>query len=346
MPRLGRPGGRADAGTAVPVTCGSAPDPQVAAVTGDTERVARVRELTPYVELDRAQWQQLRASMPLELTGPELERLRGLGERTSLAEVAAIFLPLSRLINLQVAARQRLHEVTSTFLGTRAEKAPFVIGIAGSVAVGKSTAARVLRTLLSRWPDHPSVDLVTTDGFLLPSAELERLGLMTRKGFPESYDRRALVRFVADVKAGYPEVKAPVYSHLSYDIVPGEFQTVRKPDILIIEGLNVLQPAPRLAVSDLFDFSIYVDAHTDDLRRWYVERFLALRSTAFADPASYFHRYASLDDEAARARAHQLWTDINEPNLVQNIRPTRARAALVLQKGPDHSIDRVRLRKL
>ncbi|HWE90681.1 MAG TPA: type I pantothenate kinase, partial [Pseudonocardiaceae bacterium] len=252
--------------------------------------MARARELTPYVELDRDQWRALRAATPLALNDAELDRLRGLGEPTSLDEVAAIFVPLSRLINLQVAARQRLHAATTTFLGTRAERVPFVIGVAGSVAVGKSTTARVLRTLLSRWPNHPQVDLVTTDGFLWPQAELERQGLTNRKGFPESYDRRALLRFVADVKAGREEVRAPVYSHLSYDIVPGESQVVRQPDILIIEGLNVLQPAPRLAISDLFDFSIYVDAHLDDIRRWYVERFLALRSTAFANPASYFHR--------------------------------------------------------
>jgi type I pantothenate kinase len=308
--------------------------------------VARARELTPYVELDRDQWRALRAATPLALNDAELDRLRGLGEPTSLDEVAAIFVPLSRLINLQVAARQRLHAATTTFLGTRAERVPFVIGVAGSVAVGKSTTARVLRTLLSRWPNHPQVDLVTTDGFLWPQAELERQGLTNRKGFPESYDRRALLRFVADVKAGREEVRAPVYSHLSYDIVPGESQVVRQPDILIIEGLNVLQPAPRLAISDLFDFSIYVDAHLDDIRRWYVERFLALRSTAFANPASYFHRYADLDDEQARDRAHQIWNEINEPNLLQNIRPTRARAGLVLQKGPDHAIDRLRLRKL
>jgi type I pantothenate kinase len=305
-----------------------------------------VRDLTPYVELDREQWRELRATTPLPLTDEELDRLRGLGEPTSLEEVADIYLPLSRLVNLQVEARQRLHWATTTFLRERAERVPFVIGIAGSVAVGKSTTARVLRTLLSRWPSHPGVDLITTDGFLWPSAELARRDLMNRKGFPESYDRRSLLRFVAEVKAGYPEVHAPVYSHLSYDIVPGVTQTVRKPDILIIEGLNVLQPGPRLTVSDLFDFSIYVDAHIEDIRRWYVERFLTLRGTAFADPASYFHRYADLDDEQAVARADALWREINEPNLVSNILPTRARADLVLQKGSDHSINRVRLRKL
>jgi type I pantothenate kinase len=308
--------------------------------------VARVRDLTPYVELDREHWRELRATTPLPLTDAELDRLRGLGEPTSLDEVADIYLPLSRLINLQVEARQRLRWATTTFLRERAEQVPFVIGIAGSVAVGKSTTARVLRVLLSRWPNHPSVDLVTTDGFLWPGAELQRRDLMNRKGFPESYDRRALVRFVAEVKAGYPEVHAPVYSHLSYDIVPGVVQTIRKPDILIVEGLNVLQGGPQLTVSDLFDFSIYVDAVTDDIRRWYIERFLALRRTAFADPASYFHRYANLSDDAAMARADALWQEINEPNLVQNIVPSRARADLVLRKGADHAINRVRLRKI
>lgn len=305
-----------------------------------------MRDLTPYVELSRSQWRALRASTPLRLTADELTRLRGLNEVVSLEEVADVYLPLSRLVNLQVAARQQLHAATTTFLGESTEQVPFVIGIAGSVAVGKSTAARVLRALLAQWPEHAKVDLVTTDGFLLPNAELTRQGLMNRKGFPESYDRRALVRFVADVKAGKEEVSAPVYSHLVYDIVPGAAEVIRRPDILIVEGLNVLQPASRLAVSDLFDFSIYVDAHIDDIRRWYVERFLKLRHTAFADPNSYFHRYASLTDSAAVDQATQIWSEINEPNLVHNILPTRPRADLVLQKGSDHSVDRLRLRKL
>ncbi|MEU3274076.1 type I pantothenate kinase [Saccharomonospora sp. NPDC006951] len=308
----------------------------------------RVRELSPYVELQRDQWRELRRSTPLPLTASELMKLRGLGEQIDLNEVAEVYLPLSRLINLQVAARQRLYEATTTFLGEDAHgtKVPFIIGVAGSVAVGKSTTARILRTLLARWPDHPSVDLVTTDGFLYPRTELMRRGIMHRKGFPESYDRRALLRFVTDVKSGADEVRAPVYSHLAYDILPGEEQVVHKPDILILEGLNVLQPGPSLTVSDLFDFSIYVDAHTADIERWYIDRFLELRYTAFSDPSSHFHHFASLPDDEARIEARHLWKTINEPNLMANIRPTRPRATLVLRKDADHSINRVRLRKL
>lgn len=308
----------------------------------------RVRELSPYVELHREQWRELRRSTPLPLTAAELLRLRGLGEQVDLAEVAEVYLPLSRLINLQVAARQRLYEATTTFLGedSRGTKVPYIIGIAGSVAVGKSTTARILRTLLARWPDHPRVDLVTTDGFLYPRAELVRRGIMHRKGFPESYDRRALLRFVTDVKSGAERVSAPVYSHLAYDILPDEEQVVQQPDILILEGLNVLQPGPRLTVSDLFDFSIYVDAPTTDIERWYIERFLKLRHTAFADPASHFHHFAGLPDDEARAEARHLWRTINEPNLMENIKPTRPRATLVLRKDADHTINRVRLRKL
>ncbi|EME60007.1 type I pantothenate kinase [Amycolatopsis decaplanina] len=308
----------------------------------------RVRELSPYVELHREQWRELRRSTPLPLTAAELLRLRGLGEQVDLAEVAEVYLPLSRLINLQVAARQRLYEATTTFLGedSRGTKVPYIIGIAGSVAVGKSTTARILRTLLARWPDHPRVDLVTTDGFLYPRAELVRRGIMHRKGFPESYDRRALLRFVTEVKSGAERVSAPVYSHLAYDILPDEEQVVQRPDILILEGLNVLQPGPRLTVSDLFDFSIYVDAPTTDIERWYIERFLKLRHTAFADPASHFHHFAGLPDDEARAEARHLWRTINEPNLMENIKPTRPRATLVLRKDADHAINRVRLRKL
>jgi type I pantothenate kinase len=307
------------------------------------------RDLSPYVELRREQWRELRRATPLTLTLDELVRLRGLGDPVDLEEVVDVYLPMSRLISLQVAARQRLYAVTTSFLGedpAESKQVPFVIGIAGSVAVGKSTTARLLQTLLARWPDHPHVDLVTTDGFLLSKAELTRRGLMNRKGFPESYDRRGLLRFVSDVKSGAAEVRAPVYSHLAYDILPGEAQVVRKPDILIIEGLNVLQPGSGLTVADMFDFSIYVDAHTDDIASWYVERFAKLRDTAFSNPDSHFHHYAALSDEAAAAEATRLWHEINEPNLLNNILPTRPRATLVLRKDADHRISRVRLRKL
>ncbi len=287
--------------------------------------------------------------MPAPLSETEIVQLRGLGEPLDMRELAEVYLPLSRLLNLYVGGTKALRSATGEFLRERVESTPFVIGVAGSVAVGKSTIARVLRELLARWEHTPRVELITTDGFLFPNAELERRGLMARKGFPESYDRRALLRFVSEVKAGAPEVRAPFYSHLAYDIVPDAQITVRRPDVLIVEGLNVLQPpgpGHRLAVSDLFDFSIYVDARTSDIARWYEERFLKLQRGAFTNPRSYFHRYASLTEEQARARAGEIWRSINEPNLLQNVRPTRSRASLVLRKSADHSVSTVLLRKL
>ncbi len=308
---------------------------------------------SPFVEFDREAWSRLSATTALPLTEQDVVNLRGLGDPLDLDEVDVVYRPLSRLLTLYVEATRSLHAATTTFLGEHTRTTPYVIGVAGSVAVGKSTTSRLLREMMRRWPETPKVDLVTTDGFLLPNAELERRGLMERKGFPESYDRRAILRFLAGVKAGASEVRAPVYSHLSYDIVRGEYVTVRRPDVLIVEGLNVLQPARAtadgahgLAVSDFFDFSIYVDARTSDVERWYVERFLELRRTAFARPASYFHRYAALDDEQAHALAEDIWRRINGPNLVRNILPTRGRASLVLTKSGDHSVRRIRLRKL
>ncbi|WP_193312884.1 type I pantothenate kinase [Georgenia subflava] len=307
----------------------------------------------PFVEFDRASWSRLAAATPLPLTTADVVNLRGLGDPVDLAEVDVVYRPLSGLLQLYAAATGALHRATSTFLGERATRTPYVIGVAGSVAVGKSSTARLLRELLRRWPQTPRVELITTDGFLYPNAELERRGLLERKGFPESYDRRALLRFVAEVKGGASEVSAPLYDHVTYDIVRGRRQVVHHPDVLIVEGLNVLAPAratadgtSSLAVSDFFDFSIYVDARTQDIKRWYVERFLKLRRTAFAQPDSYFRRYADLDDAAAVAKAGAIWDSINAPNLAQNILPTRGRATLVLRKSEDHRMHRMRLRKL
>jgi type I pantothenate kinase len=321
---------------------------------GVAENGERNSHATPFLELDRAAWAALAPAAAHPLTEQELVRLRGLGDTLDVREVADVYVPLSRLLNLYAVGARELHRSTQAFLGQHSlgqndRPTPFVIGVAGSVAVGKSTTARLLRELLARWDDTPRVELVTTDGFLLPNAELERRGLMERKGFPESYDRRALLRFVSRVKSGVDEVRAPVYSHLFYDIVPDAEIVVRRPDILIIEGLNVLQPpAPgaRLAVSDLFDFTVYVDARTVDIERWYVERFLRLQRGAFADPRSYFHRFAELSEDDAVALAHSIWQSINGPNLEQNIAPTRARASLVLRKAADHAVSNVLIRKI
>jgi type I pantothenate kinase len=306
-----------------------------------------------FVAFSREAWADLRAATPLTITESEVEALRGINEQITLQQVEDIYLPLSRLLNLYVAATQTLHAATDTFLGNPAAKVPFVIGIAGSVAVGKSTSSRILSALLARWPDHPRVDLVTTDGFLLPNRVLEERGLMRRKGFPESYDVRRLLDFLIAVKSGQPRVSGPVYSHLTYDIVPGRFQLVDRPDIMILEGLNVLQAGDlhtgrrvSLFVSDFFDFSIYVDAAEADIEAWYVERFMTLRRTVFTDRASYFHRYAELTDGEARDVAHGIWRDINLRNLKENIEPTRERAHLILHKDSNHFVNTVRLRKL
>ncbi|MEX0627893.1 MAG: type I pantothenate kinase [Cucumibacter sp.] len=308
---------------------------------------------TPYRQFTTGEWAKLRAGEPMTLDAGDIDRLRSLNDPISLAETVAVYLPLARLLSLYVEAVQGLHRASARFLQLREDKAPYIIGIVGSVAVGKSTTARLLRALLQRWPTSPKVDLVTTDGFLYPNAELERRSLMERKGFPESYDRPAFLAFLAAIKAGKPLVNAPVYSHLIYDVLPGEAQIVDRPDILIVEGLNILQPGdlpksgkPLLFASDFLDFSIYVDAEEPHVRQWFVDRFLKLRETAFRDPNSFFYRFSELSETEARELAIKVWTSINLPNLVDNILPTRGRADLILTKGADHAIVEVALRRL
>jgi type I pantothenate kinase len=306
-----------------------------------------------YLSFTHEEWGRLRAATPLTLSEADLVALQGINERLSLTEVEEIYLPLSRLLNLKVAAAQQLSTVTDTFLGKPAAKIPYIIGIAGSVAAGKSTTARVLQALLGRWPHHPRVDLITTDGFLFPNRVLEARDLMQRKGFPESYDLRHLMHFLSEIKAGVGTVEAPKYSHILYDIVPGEAQVVSDPDIVIVEGLNLLQTGssrtehrPHQFVSDFFDFSIYVDADELDLEHWYVERFLIFRDSVFRREGSYFHRYAFLSTAETVQTATQIWREINLVNLRENIRPTRERAHLILEKGSDHTVRRIWLRKL
>ena len=319
----------------------------------DAVAPARTPILSPYRHFTRAEWAALRADTPLTLTIDDLRKLQSINDPISIEEVVAIYLPLSRLLALYVAATQGLFKATQRFLGAEDGKVPYIIGVAGSVAVGKSTTARVLQALLSRWPNTPTVQLVTTDGFLFPNAVLERDDLMEKKGFPESYDQNALIRFLSAVKAGEAHVEAPVYSHLTYDVVPDEIVTVHRPHILIVEGVNVLLPSrlPRDAkeipfVSDFFDFSVYLHAPEDILEKWYIDRFVRLRSTAFRDPKSYFRKYADLNDAAAADVARGIWERINLRNLTENIYPTRARASLVLTKGATHRIESVALRKL
>jgi len=310
------------------------------------------RNQSPYRRFSIEEWAALRRNTPQPLTESELAQMRGMNERVSLSEVEQIYLPLSRLLSFHVASAQELNVGIRQFLEIEQGKVPYIIGIAGSVAVGKSTVARVLRSLLARWPEHPKVDLVSTDGFLLPTATLEERGSMHRKGFPESFDRPGLLQFLSDVKSGKRNLKAPVYSHLQYDIVPDEFIEVDQPDILIVEGLNVLQTRgaklgeQNVFVSDYFDFTMYVDAKSENIRQWYVDRFLSLRTTVFNQPGAYFSHYALLNTEEATATANTIWDTINDVNLVENILPTKNRAKLILHKGADHAIEGVQMRKM
>jgi type I pantothenate kinase len=319
----------------------------------DERAASTAAALSPYHRFTRDEWAALRADTPLTLSTEDLTRLRSLNDPISLDEVVAIYLPLSRLLALYVAATQGLYKATQRFLGAEGGKVPYIIGVAGSVAAGKSTLSRVMQTLLSRWPNTPKVELITTDGFLYPNARLKSDSLLEKKGFPESYDGTKLICFLSDVKAGKRNVRAPVYSHVTYDVIPGESIIVDRPDILIVEGLNVLLPnrPPRDGraipfVSDFFDFSVYLHAAEKDLEKWFISRFMRLRDTAFRNPLSYFKKYAGLDDPQAEATARDIWTRINLRNLRENILPTMPRASLVLTKGPSHIIEEVELRKL
>ena len=301
--------------------------------------------MTPYLQFNRNQWAALRDSVPMTLTEEEITRLKGINEDLSLEEVAEIYLPLSRLLNFYISSNLRRQAVLEQFLGTNGQRIPYIISIAGSVAVGKSTTARVLQALLSRWPEHRHVELITTDGFLHPNAVLKERGLMKKKGFPQSYDMHRLVKFVSDLKSGIPNATAPVYSHLIYDVIPDGDKTVAQPDILILEGLNVLQSGMDYPHDPHVDFSIYVDAPEELLKTWYINRFLKFREGAFTDPDSYFHNYAKLSRDEAVNIATSLWNEINLLNLKENILPTRERASLIMTKSANHSVDQVRLRK-